>query len=66
MGVESLLGLTFQDNLQARRVCKAENTKASSKLALYTQSHGTLSYLGLYLGAQTMANDSGSILWKPL
>ena len=61
MWVESLLGGAVKDDLETRRVGKAEDTEAGCELIRIRHPRSKISYLGLYFGAQTIANDSGSI-----
>ena len=65
MRVESLLCITIKDRLQPRRVCQAEYTKtenAEELISLETSiDRQRETYLGVDLGAQTTAKDSGSM-----
>ena len=66
MRVERLFRIAFEDSLEARRVRESEDAKTVRKcceLCEYVSS--TRTYFGVDFGAQTTANDSGSMRWKP-
>lgn len=66
MRMESLLSSTRQYFRQTRRVRQSEDAKAGRSYVRYNLVLNTWgTYFGVDEGAQTTANDSGSMRWKP-
>ena len=67
MGVKSFLLSAIQNRLQARWIGQPEYAKAIRRRNVSKPENrvGLATYFGVDVGAQTTANDSGSILWKP-
>ena len=68
MGVKSFLLSAIQNRLQTRWIGQPEYAKAIRRRNVSENRKnrvGLATYFGVDVGAQTTANDSGSILWKP-
>jgi len=65
--VERLLLSAIQNRLQTRRIGQPEYTEAAQERrgSEDREPGNWTAHFGVDVGAQTTANDSGSILWKP-
>jgi hypothetical protein len=66
--VECLLLSAIQNCLQARWIGQPENTEAVHRVHRVRKRKNCVieaTHFGVDVGAQTTANDSGNILWKP-
>lgn len=68
--VKCFFSIAMEDSLQTSRICKSEDPKPSSSNTISTSCLGEGfpycdTHVGVDEGAQTTANDSGSMHWKP-